>query len=364
MKRARTSQPNTGSKAFLWMAGTTTGRVRTQTVRMQTVHTTAGVPPTTKSSFAAMLVTNTVVSDKKKQEIPLQPASGLRTVEQLVADQGKKRNNNHRLQALVNAANEAMFQVVRAEEPIFDKPTLCSIKVVPESASDYVDAAWVADFVKSLPTARPGSSVCSIFEEVLQKEIGKLFASARIGDDARGLSFNVTSKLTHIHNAFDALSKTPCQDPRAAPNRMIISLDIFEDEHGGKVDNIMRCGRGFTVNDPLAFNLVLRAMQSNHASYPVWKAGRKARGTKGMTDVLRLVGIGPPKGATGHRAANFRGPKTTDPDKKHPDGDRTDGKRETDGLYFRRYDYNKKRILSAVHSKKFFKQSKKDKKSK
>lgn len=262
----------------------------------------------------------------------------------------RKRSESGCMQALVNIATEELWKLVRAEDPVKNAPSLCSTKVSPEDVSAYIKPEWVAEFVKKLPIVCKGSTDCKVFEEVLQNEMGKLFASHRIGDNARGLNPKVTCKLAHIRNALTALSKAPCQDPRAAPGRMIVSFDIFADEVDGDIANIMRCGRGFTVNDPLAFNLVLRAMQSD-ASYT--RKGHP-RGTKGMTDVMKLVGLGPPVTAVGHIAASFRGPKSTDPDKKHPDGDRFDKKRETDGLYYRRYEYTTKRVLGAARSIKMF----------
>ena len=81
--------------------------------------------------------------------------------------------------------------------------------------------------------------------------------------------------------------------------------------------------------------------------------------------MLDIVGLAPPKGAHAHKVYldKHRGPASTDPDKAHPAGpaepSRTkrsresdlSGKketRETDGLYFRRYEYDAARAVKAA----------------
>ena len=140
--------------------------------------------------------------------------------------------------------------------------------------------------------------------------------------------------------------------------RTIVEPELLPDEvQTGFVKRMLRPGRIFTVHDPLAFNCILRELQR------AWCA--TARGTKGMSEMLDIVGLGPPKGAHAHKVYldKHRGPASTDPDKVHPDGpaeySRTkrsresdlSGKketRETDGLYFRRYEYDAARAVKAA----------------
>jgi hypothetical protein len=201
----------------------------------------------------------------------------------------------------------------------------------------------------------------------IQKEYGPLFYTGKIGNVSTGVTTATSKKLWHINQALVIMRSLPCQDPRCAGNeRTVVECDLFEDETKGEVvDSILCRDRGFTVNDPVFFNVFMREMQRAHPSYPRSEEAI-ARGTKSITDVLNLVGIGPPADAHAHKASQYRGFRNTDPNKSHPDGARkhvVDGKypngklpsSERDGLYFRRYDFSVDRVFTAARMHRYFK---------
>ena len=189
--------------------------------------------------------------------------------------------------------------------------------------SAFVDEAWVKGFVDALQHATKGDAASVEFARILVEEFGVL----NKGDGQ-------VLKLVLIDRALLAMSRTLCQDPRCTDlTRTIIEVDLLPGEELGGVQRMLRPGRCFTVHDPLAFNCILRALQSK------WSAA--AHGTKSVTEMLDIVGIGPLKSSRGRGGVfgNHRGPADTDPNKFFPKG--------RDGLYLRRYEFDQARVAQA-----------------
>ncbi|KAJ1471273.1 hypothetical protein T484DRAFT_1844752 [Baffinella frigidus] len=195
----------------------------------------------------------------------------------------------------------------------------------------FVAEEWVKQLVAgSVQRAEKGDAACKEMATILVKEFG-----ARPGDGA-------VCKLVYIERALLVMASTPCKDTRlTGPPRPVVELDLLPDEVGGVVARVLRPGRCYHVHDPLAYNCILRELQR------IWCAW--CHGTKGITEMLDIVGIGPPKGARAHTVRNdkHRGPASTDPDKVHPDGPSHWRKSARDGLYFRRYVYHASRVVQA-----------------
>ena len=254
---------------------------------------------------------------------------------------------------------------VPAMKPVFESYVPCSIKVEAESISLFVNELYVRDAMLALP--RGTSNDYDKFHEYVQDEFGRLFYTGKIGNFATGLKDAVTKKLWHLEEGFQRLMMMPSQDARCLITGLtVIEPDRFADEINGDVKYFMRRGRAFTCHDPLTMNIFFRSLQHWHPTFPRPYGDKRARGTKSMTDVMRLVGLVPSSCAHAHNASRFRGPRSTDPDKHHPDGDRpgaVNGKYaggkdvpgERDGLYFRRYEYDLNMVYATARKDRHFK---------
>ncbi|KAJ1469085.1 hypothetical protein T484DRAFT_1982930 [Baffinella frigidus] len=178
------------------------------------------------------------------------------------------------------------------------------------------------------------------------------FGAQKPGGGAYKPDDGVTRKLAHLEDLLEVLSRTPCQDTRSDRTRFVVELDLMQDElESGIVTRVLRPGRSLNVPDPLTLDLACRELQRAHPTYPR-RRGEPPHGTKGMTEALDVVGFGPPKDARAWGVINgdHRGPASTDPDKVHPDGTKTDGSSyplAKDGLYFRRYEFCAARVVKA-----------------
>jgi len=120
----------------------------------------------------------------------------------------------------------------------------------------------------------------------------------------------------------------------------LVPLD--EVERAGRFCRALRKHRRFDMPSEqcLAFNLAFRVLQATHEAWPA--RGRDAKGTKGMTQALSAVGLGPPrKGQHKRKAEGQRGPEETDPQMEFDEktGKYTVIASKRDGLYFREYEY-------------------------
>jgi len=120
----------------------------------------------------------------------------------------------------------------------------------------------------------------------------------------------------------------------------LVPLD--EVERAGRFRRALRKHRRFDMprEQCLTFNLAFRVLQSTHEAWPA--RGRVAKGTKGMTQALSAVGLGPPRlGQHKRKAEGQRGPEDTDPQMEFNEkaGKYTMIKGRRDGLYFREYEY-------------------------
>lgn len=231
-------------------------------------------------------------------------------------------------------------------------------RTAQEAASDpwtaFVQNKWVEDTVESVPHYTEESASCLFWKNILVNEYG------RNGKDSAGR----VSKVCHIEALLCILARKRCPDLRIMDNNVnVITIESLADEtrSGGstKIDRVIRPGRCIVVNDPLAFDLSFREMQRSHPTYPS-NRNPAPHGTKGITEVFDMLGLGPPKDAHSHNVYlhQHRGPASTDPDKIHPDIAYKKCKypcmykahiaagllpRPTDGLYFRRYVYSEER---------------------
>ena len=210
------------------------------------------------------------------------------------------------------------------------------------SARDYVSEQWVRQFVATeVPLVEVGDEAYNWYKGAFEHHFGRI---ARVGP---------LLKAILIDRLMSAMSNTGCQDPRANNMLNIVWADLLPDEgYEVRVELFLRLGRAFTVNDPLSFNCLFRELQRSHPSWP--RINTVVRGTKGITQIMEVFGIGPPAQSRARNAANFRGEANTDPDKVHPDGPREDGieARETDGLYNQRYENEEER--STKHAGRLF----------
>lgn len=222
-----------------------------------------------------------------------------------------------------------------------------SLGVAPNQTpchANYVNGDVVAAIVALVPKITENGPECLEFARIMEEEFE---THANSG---------VVLKLVLSNNALLIMAHILCQDRRCADtigvtmSSTIVEPTLFSDEliPGSGVTRMLRPGRCFKVNDPLAFNLVFRALQRSHISWPT--RGRTARGTKGITDALDHVGLGPGTNVRSWnvKAYNLRGPSSTDPNLVHPDGLqplRRDGTsyRQTDGLYYREYMFSLRR---------------------
>jgi hypothetical protein len=193
---------------------------------------------------------------------------------------------------------------------------------------------------------------------VSQDELAKMNAHLMTGwgsslDDVTGVQSDPLVKITLIEKVLLCLSQCMCQDTRTDPlnqNLMIVEVVRLSDEGGG-VEQVLRPGHCFHVHDPLAFNLVLRRLQTWHPDWPLPRNNSMlSRTTRGITQPLQALGFGPVKASpSAHSAPGARGPPDTDPDKTLVDGIWKSTAASRDGLYFTRYVYDAKRVQVATN---------------
>ena len=230
-------------------------------------------------------------------------------------------------------------------------PLTLPVEVAPETTTpDYVNSAWVKSMIDALG-ALPKEDE-EEWKRYLIEQFGALSGSCapRTGP---------TRKVVLMERLLLALSHQHCQDTRlqAEPLRPLVEPELLAGEEGG-VTRFLRPGRNFRVNDPLAFNSAFRALQA----CPLWPS--TGNGTKGMTQPLSALGIGPVEtaGAWTGRNSGVRGPEDTDPDKVWRDGrwvkkrawspfnGKWVAKGDRDGLYHRRYTFELHRVTKhAAH---------------
>ena len=230
-----------------------------------------------------------------------------------------------------------------------------------EAWTNFVSPQWVEKVVFEMPQYPQGSVECVVWKNILINEYG------RSGNDT---PYRVC-KVTHIEAFIRSLALLYIQDTRITDKTLkIVEFDLLSDEILGDgttyVKRVLRKGRSFKVNDPVAFNCVFREIQRSHPTYP--KKGNM-HGTKGVTEIFDMIGLGPSEDAHAHKVylKKYRGDPTTDPDKIHPDSAYYKFKypgqsnmqpaagllaRQTDGLYFKQYVYSdERRIKSATQTK-------------
>jgi hypothetical protein len=195
-----------------------------------------------------------------------------------------------------------------------------------------IDSEWLKEVVGGLGGGSTMSWEVEGWKEYLVEEFGKL-TGRHVARDHPAL------KLLLMEGLLRRLSEEPCKDPRIVrPVPVIVTPVFMEDEEAG-MGHFLRKGRRFYVNDPLAFNKAFRELQASHPFYPRTFKVPVPHGTKGMTQPLSAIGIGPRHTSPwGVVMEGLRGPVDTDPDtevvlgkwKKCKGGDR-------DGLYCTEY---------------------------
>jgi hypothetical protein len=185
---------------------------------------------------------------------------------------------------------------------------------------------------------------CRVLQPVTSGEVRRMstLLSADFGcnNQFKDPKHSAASKLVLIERLFVAMIQAK-----------IITIhqdDLLPDETTtNDMINFFRPERKFDVPDPVQFNKAFRALQSSgHESWtPVVKLD--GAGTTAVTQMLDAVGIGPVKAAPWTvKNGNVRGPSETDP--KGMSG------RNRDGLYNRRYVYDKKRAEKPCNAKRVF----------
>jgi hypothetical protein len=202
------------------------------------------------------------------------------------------------------------------------------------SHGEHVSAKWVTELVESIGVITPADE--AEWSDYLCKQYGVISGSKK---PRRG----AVCKIILMERVLRALSGVPCQDTRIVEKSALVQPDIIPGEEHG-VTRFLRPGRNFTVNDPLAFNKTFRALQASH---PSWPRVRPSDGTKGITQPLSALGLGPIDSAPWDvRSLHLRGPEDTDPEKiwcaKKQWWVSVNGKR--DGLYYHRYEFDEKRV--------------------
>jgi hypothetical protein len=222
--------------------------------------------------------------------------------------------------------------------------------------TDRVPPTWVEGIVKLTPEYPLDGVYCTLWKNILIKEYG------RDGTDSR---YRV-SKVAHIEAVLRLLAVSYVQDKNIKDRTLkVIEIDTIADEavEGGSVmiQRILRKGRNFKVHDTVAFNCVFRELQRSHNKYPKREG---AHGTKGLSEMFDMLGLGPNTDARAHKVylKQFRGDERTDPDKIHPDiaynkymyplaphlhYRPAKAPRETDGMYYRNYYYSEVRRAKA-----------------
>jgi hypothetical protein len=141
----------------------------------------------------------------------------------------------------------------------------------------YVNEAWVKDFVKRVPEFTD----TQLFEygEFLALEYDSIYKS--VTADGDGLPIRVVRKLLVIDALMVLMAKESCEDTRLEKKNPIVTLSpIHGEDTGHKKGHVLLLGRDYAINDPLAFNRIMREAQRSHPSWP--EGGGRAIGTKGI----------------------------------------------------------------------------------
>jgi hypothetical protein len=217
----------------------------------------------------------------------------------------------------------------------------------------YVPVQWVREFVSSVPVFTVEST--NAYRVFIEREYGLLHVKAA-GAETVGLPNAVVRKLQIIDYMVVRLQTQPCQDKRLDSSKPVIELQAVHGESFPENKGYgFICGRSVTFNDPLAFNLVARWAQSTHPSWP--SGGAKAQGTKGITEPLGLLGLGPSTNARAWNSRNggYRGFENTDPQNPWPlKPGQLPEKRETDGIYFLELSHTYERLEKEVSRGRIF----------
>ena len=212
----------------------------------------------------------------------------------------------------------------------------------------FVREDWVEMFVRGMPKFT--NEETRMFRNFLESEYGELHHRvAPLG--APGLTDGVVKKLQVLDKLVVLMTMVPCQDTRLVDtkNSIVTLSPVHGEDSPGRAERSLLLGCNITVNDPLAFNLLMRRVQKAHPSWP--SGGASAKGTKGITEPLALIGLGPNAEATAWkvRIGSFRGFEETDPDNPWTlEPGQAKPPRETDGCYFKEYCFAIDRVETQV----------------
>ncbi|KAJ1484242.1 hypothetical protein T484DRAFT_1948215 [Baffinella frigidus] len=235
---------------------------------------------------------------------------------------------------------EDEWRFLLPDAPLPPAPTPEHVEeVAPAATNEFVDAAWVAGVVRSLAEVKPQDEI--EWKHYLLNQYG-------VSSGSSAPRTGAVRKLILTDRMLLALSQACCQDTRLAADTWLalVEPDILPGDEQEET-RFLRPGRNFTVHDPLAFNQAFRALQASHPSWP------RPRGvpteTKGITQPLSALGLGPVESSPWNvKTLHLRGPEDTDPDTEWCAAKRQWVKRKgkRDGMYYRRYVFDAKRVAS------------------
>ena len=212
----------------------------------------------------------------------------------------------------------------------------------------FVDETWVNDIVRGVPVFTNEST--REYRNFIESEYGIVYNKfAR--PEALGVIDSMIKKLQILDYVILLMSKEPIQDTRLDGSKtFILSLSApHTASTQQKTGHCLLLGRIIFIGDVLAFDQVLRRVQY---AYPNWgSGGSKAKGTKGITEALCVIGLGPHPDAVAWKVRNggFRGFEETDPDNPWDlEPGQSPVKRETDGLYFKQLCFGMNRVETVV----------------
>jgi hypothetical protein len=201
---------------------------------------------------------------------------------------------------------------------------------------EYIDTLWAKSLIDSIKPVSNGNRIlCRNFLILI-----------KIKEDSMPRD-GPTLKVVLIERLLLAMCKEPCQDKRLCDEKRmkpIVQPELLAGEENG-ITNFLFPGRNFIVNDPLAFNKAFRYLQISNQ----WPRKNMSldSGTKGITQILDALGIGPVEKSddwTGKKKS-VRGPTDTDPSKGYINGKWQTCKGDRDSLYFRKYVFNLSRMI-------------------
>jgi hypothetical protein len=251
---------------------------------------------------------------------------------------------------LTEFASVAVKTSVQHTPPYADtlKSTRVCCKPTRVCWKPFVWEGWVEMFVQNMPKFTIEET--RVFRKFLESEYGELHRRAA-PPDAPGLTDGVVKKLQILDKLVALMTVTPCQDTRLVDSKKpIVTLSPVHGEYSpARAGRSLLLGCNITVNDPLAFNLLVRRVQKKHPSWP--PGGASAKGTKGITEPLALIGLGPNADALAWKVRNgsYRGFENTDPDNPWTlQPGQAKPPRETDGCYFKEYCFAIDRVETQV----------------